>query len=94
MVDVSFVIHILRVDLHDPAADVPRLGVPGHVIADFDSSVIVNLPDVMLGRAEMSLCPAALIVLPVRSSATQRCGPVPANQPRTSKPERISGGPL
>jgi len=27
----------------------------------------------MLGRAEMGLCPAALIVLPVRSSATQRC---------------------
>jgi hypothetical protein len=33
MVDI---IHILGVNLHNPGADVPRLGVPGHVIADFE----------------------------------------------------------
>ena len=36
MVDVSFKIYILRVHFHNPAADVPRLGVPGHVIANFE----------------------------------------------------------
>jgi hypothetical protein len=36
MVDVSFVIHILPVNFHNPAGDVPGLGVPGHVIAYFE----------------------------------------------------------
>ena len=45
MVDVSFVIHILPVNFHNPAADVPGLGVPGHVIADFDLLAMLHLPD-------------------------------------------------
>jgi len=36
MVDVSFIIHILRVHFHNPAADVSCLRVPGHVIANFE----------------------------------------------------------
>ena len=36
MVDVSFIIHILRVYFHNPAADAPRLRVPGYVIANFE----------------------------------------------------------
>jgi len=36
MVDVSLIIHILRVHFHNPAADVSCLRVPGHVIANFE----------------------------------------------------------
>src|SRR4029077_7443900 len=36
MVDVSFIIDVLRVPFHNPATDVPRLGIPGYVIAEFE----------------------------------------------------------
>lgn len=34
---VSLVIHILRMDLDNPAADQPGLGIPGNMIAGFES---------------------------------------------------------
>jgi hypothetical protein len=37
MMRVALVIDILRMDLDDPAADVSRLGIPGHAIADFEA---------------------------------------------------------
>jgi hypothetical protein len=37
MMDVPLVIHILRMDPDDPAADPPGLGIPAHVIAAFES---------------------------------------------------------
>ena len=34
---VSFVVDVLFMDLDDPAADTAGLGIPGHVIADFET---------------------------------------------------------
>ena len=36
MVRVPLVIHVRRMDLDNPAADVSGLGIPGDVIADFE----------------------------------------------------------
>ena len=36
-VHMSLLVTIPRVHLHDPAADASGFGVPGHVIADFES---------------------------------------------------------
>jgi len=37
MTRVAFVVRILRMDLDDPAADMPGLGIPGDVIAFFET---------------------------------------------------------
>jgi len=34
---VALVIRVLRMDLDNPAADMPGLGIPGDVVADFES---------------------------------------------------------
>jgi hypothetical protein len=34
---VALVIRVLRMDLDNPAADMPGLGIPGDVIADFET---------------------------------------------------------
>jgi hypothetical protein len=36
VVDVAFVVHILRVHFRDPATHATSLGIPGHVIADLE----------------------------------------------------------
>ena len=36
MMDVTFVVHVTRMHLHDTAADPAGLGIPGDVIADFE----------------------------------------------------------
>ncbi len=40
---VSFVGDVLCMDLDNPAADTSGLGIPGHVIADFETSLHVRL---------------------------------------------------
>jgi hypothetical protein len=52
------------VDLHNPATDLPRLGVPSHVVADLECVRHDSSPGRMLGRAEI-LCSATPIVLPL-----------------------------
>jgi len=34
---VSFVVDVLCMDLNNPAADTSGLGIPGHVVADFEA---------------------------------------------------------
>ena len=34
---VPFIVHVSRMDLYDSAADMAGLGVPGHMIANFES---------------------------------------------------------
>jgi len=36
MMHVSFVVHVLRMHLHDLTADVSSLGVPDHVVANLE----------------------------------------------------------
>jgi hypothetical protein len=79
MVDVSFIIHILRMHFHNPAADVPGLGVPGHVIANFetirhDSSPTIHAP---ADRNE------PFVALPISHFALrkeERYGPLPVTE--------------
>ena len=40
---VSFVVDVVRVNPDDPAADTAGLGIPGHVIADFETFLHVRL---------------------------------------------------
>src|SRR5665213_314952 len=44
MVDITFVRHILSVHLHNPSADMPGFGVPGHAIADFECACHGSIP--------------------------------------------------
>jgi hypothetical protein len=37
VVDIPFEIHVPNMNLDDPAADMPRLGIPGDVIADLEA---------------------------------------------------------
>jgi hypothetical protein len=42
---VPLVIDVLRMDLDNPAADMPGLGIPGDVVADFESLSHLILPN-------------------------------------------------
>src|SRR5262249_60189204 len=41
---VPLIVHVLGMDLDDPAADMPGLGIPGDVIADSESFAHLILP--------------------------------------------------
>ena len=43
MMAVSFVVDVVRVNPDNPASDAPGLGIPGHVIADFETFLHVRL---------------------------------------------------
>jgi hypothetical protein len=42
MMSVALIIRVLRMDLYNPAADVPSLGIPSDVIALFESFFHLN----------------------------------------------------
>src|SRR2546428_10689273 len=77
MMDVSFVIHILPVDFHNPAAHVPGLGVPGHVIAYFEFTRHDSPPRLHATRAEMSLSSRCTPKGRSVGSPPRSLGPVP-----------------